>query len=268
MDRKRIFYGLEVKAPWPEILPSGRLLLEADRHMTLAFLGDVDYEHAAPLLSAIPSTSRKVGFSGRFSQCLFLPPRRPSCVSWHVDWITGGKELLRYQKQLESSLVDCALLSAQKIRKDFLPHVTICRGPFSINRWKKAFSPLPMIASSLHLYESLGHLRYKPTISFPLLPPFEELDHTADIAFNIYGESIQEIYLHACIALAFEHPPILSYIDLLCSPSSIDEIVAALNELILKIDSSEGAPFKAVSFHGSMEKLNEHVLKWEMIVDV
>ena len=38
-DQKRLFFGFEVKAPWPQGLPKGRILKEDQRHITIAFLG-------------------------------------------------------------------------------------------------------------------------------------------------------------------------------------------------------------------------------------
>jgi RNA 2',3'-cyclic 3'-phosphodiesterase len=43
---KRLFFAFEVDAPWPEALPSGRILEPSCRHMTLAFLGNIPF---APL---------------------------------------------------------------------------------------------------------------------------------------------------------------------------------------------------------------------------
>lgn len=265
---KRIFYGLEVKAPWPEKLPDGRFLCETDRHLTLAFIGNVDYDEAAPFLEKPPLPTRKLGVSGWFSKCLFLPYKHPRCVSWHVEWMTGFDQTLGYQQQMTDYLIKSSLLSEKVRNRTFLPHVTICRKPFLINQWKKVFTPLPLIATNLHLYESVGNLRYQPIWSHEVIPPFEEIDHTADIAFHIHGETVEEVYLHACIALAFEHPPVLRYIDQSTQVSSVDDIIIALNELITRIDSEEGCPFKAVSFHGSLEKTAHATLSWEMIVDV
>lgn len=268
MERKRIFYGLEIKAPWPENLPDGRFLLESDRHMTLAFIGNVDYEEIAPILKNSPLPQRTVGVGGVFNEGLLLPPRHPRCVSWHIDYLTGTDQTIAYQKQLTDYLVQQSLLSEKESKRPFLPHVTICRKPFLVNQWKKAFSPLPLMATNLHLYESTGKLRYEPIWTYHMLPPLEEIDHTADIAFRIRGETAEEVFLHACLALAFEHPPFLPYIPRNESFTTVDDIIITLNELITKIDSEEGCPFKAVSFHGSLEKSTNGTLAWEMIVDV
>jgi RNA 2',3'-cyclic 3'-phosphodiesterase len=268
MDRKRIFYGLEIKAPWPENLPEGRFLFEVDRHITLAFIGDIDFHSAETILKGTPLPSRKVGFGGFFDECLFLPPIHPRCVSWHVDWFSGKEDILTYQHELTSYLVHHKLLSENDLKRGFLPHVTICRKPFHMNSWKNNFHQLPFITTNIHLYESVGKSHYSPIWSFPLLPPFEEIDHTADIAFTIRGDTVHEVYLHACLALAFEHPPILRFMDGNYPISTVDDIVIALNELITKSDSEEGCPLKAVSFHSPIESTPNHTLTWEMIVDV
>lgn len=268
MAEKRIFFGLEVIAPWQEELPDGRMLAESDRHITLAFIGNIDYSLVEAVMPSIPIPYRKVGVSGIFSECLFLPPRHSRCVSWNIDWITGGSDVLSYQHQLSSYLIDHQLLNDNVLKRQFLPHVTICRKPFVVREWKKNFRTLPMMATNLHLYESVGKLRYEPIWTHTLTPPFEEIDHTADIAFRISGEDISEIYLHACLALSFEYPQILRFVNQSDTYTSIDDIVIALNQLITKIDSDEGSPFKAVSFHGNIEVTRDNVLNWEMIVDV
>ena len=57
-DEKRLFFAAELTAAWPEHLPSGRILEEENRHMTLAFLGST-----SPSISekAIPIPSFDIG---------------------------------------------------------------------------------------------------------------------------------------------------------------------------------------------------------------
>lgn len=267
-EKKRLFFGIEVKARWPEELPTGRLLYDHDRHLTLAFLGTIPWPPVEALLRSIPIPSFKVGLAGIFDQCLFLPPRKPSCVSWHVSWLEKALEFEHYQKSLSNFLVERKLIANKVHDRDFLPHVTLCRPPFSFTEWRHAFHAMPMITESLHLYQSLGRSRYRPIWSHRILPPFEEIDHTADIAFRIYGESLEEIHLHAMTALAFEDPRLIPLIKRNCSSESLDEIIIALNTLIAESDQNYGSPFKAVSFHGEIVKRGDGVLTWEMIVDV
>lgn len=264
-DLKRLFFGFEVHAPWPENLPSGRLLAASDRHMTVAFLGNVSYEKVYALLSDIPKPSFKIGLTGHFDKCLILPERHPHVVAWHQQWWDDTAILQRYQTEL----VQWFQANGFSFRntESFLPHVTLSREPFIKNQWLKSFTPLPFYIKDLHLYESMGSLVYKPIWTHPIKSPFEALDHTADIAFTIRGETLEQIYRHAQIALAFRYPLLIPYFSDRKEIENLDDIIIALNDMVSQIDHEIGCPFKAVSFHGELVK-EEDALKWEMIVDV
>jgi 2'-5' RNA ligase len=263
---KRMFFALDVKAPWPEKMPMGRFLDEEHRHITLSFLGHADFGKMQKSLDRFPYPPFKVGFAGVFSELLLLPPRHPHVAAWKVQWIDDAISLEPYQKILEAWLLEEGFMP--DIRDNFLPHVTICRSPFHPRQWEKAFRPLPMIASGLHLFESMGSLRYLPLWSCPVKPPFEEYEHTADVAYRIYGESILQLKKHAYVALAFKSPEILTHLSInKAEPAGVEDIIIDLNEAIARVDEQMGTPFKAVSFHGDIQE-EEGVLKWEMIVDV
>lgn len=265
-EKKRLFFGIEVFAPWPLKLPSGRILDESHRHMTLCFLGNVNFSKLAPLVTtSFPKPSFEVGKVGIFDKTLFLPENHPHVASWHVKWLDDATPLIAYQKECTRWL-NLQGFSLEK-KDEFLPHVTICRSPFDQKKWEKAFMKLPMMVKDIHLYESIGNLKYLPIWSHSLKAPFEEIEHTADIAFKIYGETILELYTHAEAALAFKFPPILDFLPDIKNVKALDDIVMALNQTILRADSEIGCPFKAVSFHGDFKEF-EQVLQWEMIVDV
>ena len=236
----RLFFGMEVFAPWPEEFPPGRTLLEPNRHLTLAFLG----ETSMPDLPSFPPPPFSIGLSGIFDKPLFLS----HVIAWHIHWLESG--LLPYQRQLAEWL---------GIKNDFLSHVTLAREPYDKHAWKESFQPLPMYVKNINLYESLGHSKYKIIWQHPIISPFEEIEHTADIAFIVRGE----LFLHAQLALAFHFPPMIRYFDER-KIVNLEEIVTALNRMIARVDSEIGCPFKAVSFHGTRNQTNE----WEMIVDV
>lgn len=267
MEEKRLFLALQVLAPWPEKLPKGRSLSEENRHCTLAFLGQTDYPTIVKALESFPSPLFHVGFAGCFDKCLFLPERHPHVVAWHIRWLEDAAPLNSFQKHLTNWL-QSQQLHPQHADRPFLPHVTLCRSPFDLHDWKKAFTPLPVITTSIHLYESLGHSHYQSLWQYPIALPFEEIDHTADIAFKVRGSTIQAIHQHARIALAFRYPPLLNYFLEAATADNLDDIIIDLNALIGKADQEIGCPFKAVSFHGSVERETDHILTWEMIVDV
>lgn len=265
-ETKRLFLGLEVSAPWPEKFPDGRLLETADRHMTLAFLGDTDYQKMSALLPSLPAFPFRVGIPAHFDRCLFLPERHPHVVAWHVNFWDGSAAIEQYQKQLQEWLRTHEF--HVNTRDQFLPHVTLCRSPFRIGEWKQNFTQLPLIIKNMHLYQSLGRSKYQSCWKFPLIPPFEEIEHTADIAFRICGANILQLYRNAFAALAFKFPTLLQFFSNPAAIESVDDVVMKLNEAICQADAKDGCPFKAVSFHGEIKQAEDQTLKWEMIVDV
>lgn len=264
MDRKRLFFGMEAIAPWPDEFPQGRILREGDRHLTLAFLGDTDFPKLAKALDQFPKPPLKTGIAACFEKIVFLPPNTPRVAAWEVRLLEEGDVFSDYQKTLVSWLGEQGF-SPQECRGEFLPHVTLARAPFAEEEWKRSFQKLPLVLKNLHLYESLGHSQYKIVWSRRTLAPFDELEHTADIAFRIRGTSLDQIYLHAQLALSFHFPLLVPYFDS-ATVKSLDEAVEALNRIIAKADAEIGCPFKAVSFHGTIEE--KECLEWEMIVDV
>lgn len=264
-DKKRLFFGLEVEAPWPHKLPEGRVLQESHRHLTLAFLGETDFSKLSKALNSIPLPSFTLGLVGKFDKCLFLPEKHPHVVAWHVEWMDKTDELISFQKSLTEWLFTQGFLL--EIENKFLPHVTICRSPFIKKQWEKSFEELPLSVNKIHLYESLGGLKYQPIWTHSLISPFEEIDHTADIGFWIRGNSLEQLYIHAQVALSFHFPNIIPYFPKQERIDNIDSIITSLNIGITRADSEIGCPLKAVSYHGNIhEKTN--VLEWEMIVDV
>jgi len=262
---KRLFFGFQVEAPWPEDFPSARLLDPSHRHLTVAFLGKTSYQKVQDFLERMPKPSFLLGQVGVFDSCLFLPPKTPRVVAYHMKALGYQNLLLNYQKELSHFLEEEGY---HMDKRDFLPHVTLGRSPFFHEKWEEYFFPLPMYYSSLHLYESLGNSHYQSLWNFPLQPPFIEIEHEADIAFHIYGETPEDIHLHAQMALSFECPALLKYLDSQKLKTSIEEIVIQLNEMVIEADREEGTPFKAVSFHGDICKKQERFYEWEMIVDV
>lgn len=256
---KRLFFGAEIAATWPTLPPDGRTLEESARHMTLGFLGNLEWETLQKQLPSLPRPTFRVGLVGKSTELLFLP----HVVAAHVDLFQMAK-LEAYHRALSSWLKEHAYPVDER---PFLPHVTIARAPFSREKWKEVQGPVPLFIAAIHLYESVGNLTYTPLWSHTLLPPFEELEHTADIAFRVRAEDLHLLHLHAKMALAFKYPPLLKYISNDSLENSLDDIVISLNELVRVADEEIGTPFKAVSFHGNVMK-KESLLEWEMIVDV
>ncbi len=265
MSQKCFFLGFDVKAPWPSFDLRGTILPSKERHLTAAFLGNTCFEKIKELLPFLPLPPFKVGLLALFDRCIFLPEKNPRVVAYHVKSFEKEDLLSLYIQKLFSFLRQKGF---ELDLRPFYPHVTLARSFFSKSAWEKQFVSLPLFLSSLHLYESTGNLRYQKLWDFPLIPPFEEIEHTADLAFSIHGTDLKQIDLSAQIALCFESPPLTSYLDFSFLPKSLEEIVMHLNEILYKADREEGIPFKAVSLHGHLEEKKNHLLKWEMVVDV
>lgn len=260
MTIKRLFFAFEVIAPWPE-LPKGRVIAEDTRHMTVAFLGNIDFNILEPHLKEIPLPPFSLGFSGHCDHIELLPPKHPHVVSWHA--VLPHIEVFEsYAISLDNWLK--ALGLDTHLRLPWLPHITLARSPFNVKEWNKAFIPTPFYSYKLNLYESFPNLVYKPIWTHMLTEPIEEIEHTADIGFHIRGETLEALYHNAFIALAMKFPALLAYKQ--SPPQQRDELVPKLNLALSQADAAVGSPLKAVSYHGEVQE--NHIWEWEMIVDV
>lgn len=266
---KRLFFGLDILSPWANTFPEGRILKEKNRHLTLLFLGEIMTSPLLNELSNIPKPGFQIGLVGFFDKSLFLPTKRPHVVSWHVDWLGQEHSLLYYRNELISWLKKLNI-TVKNEERDFLSHVTLSRAPFNKNEWESFFYKQPLYFNHVHLYESLGHSDYKSLFSIPLRLPFEELEHTADIAFLIRGKNLHQLFINAQIALSFKFIPLLNVVRSDVKVQTIDDVIIALNAIVAEADreSDQLCPFKAVCFHGDIEIESDQTLRWEMIVDV
>lgn len=262
---KRLFFGVEIHSPWPQQFPAGRMIDESCRHLTLAFLGNIPFDPLSHHLENISLPLVEIGTCGYFDECLLLPPRHANVVAWHATWWDDGGELAGLQSALSNWLSSLGYLLDNRPWK---PHATLCRKPFDGQRWMKTFKPLPFFTGSIHLYESTGNLNYFPIWSYPIRPPIEEIEHTADTAFLIRGRSVEQMFYHAFAALAFKAPDLLGYLDQAENIKTLDDVIIALNGVICRADAQIGCPMKAVSFHGEINELSNNILEWEMIIDV
>lgn len=263
MNTTRLFIGMPLQAPWPESLPKGRVLPQKARHATLLFLGSIPRSFVPTIIEQMPSIPLTSIASGFFDHLLLLPKHFPQVVAFGIEFLDPW--IYTYQK----SLVQIAKTwPSKEDRRPWLPHATICRRPFAAPDWRKAFMPLPCFAKSIHLYESLCHSHYEIIHTLELLPPFEEIAHTADRAFRVYGKNLQDLYHHAWLALAFQTPSLLNYREQNPTLRTLDDVITTLNRSISQCDQKEGCSMKAVSFHGEIEPFKDHCLQWEMIVDI
>ncbi len=105
-EPKRLFFGMEVVAPWPESLPKGRVLSVGDRHLTLAFLGD----SALPrFMQQFPRPAFRLGIAALFDRPVFLPERSPRTAGWHLQFLEHEDQLLDFQRRIVNWLTDLGL---------------------------------------------------------------------------------------------------------------------------------------------------------------
>lgn len=261
---RQLFLGLEVHAPWGDVFPRGRLIAPEHRHLTLAFLGRQSLPDLLEKLDSFPALPFELAPVGEFDRVLFLPKRQPKVVAWHVQWWDEADAVAGFR-------TDCVTWLRQQgyavDERPFLPHMTIARGHFSPRQWREAFHPLPFYTPALHLYESLGYSKYRCVKSFFFRPPFEEIEHTADLAFHVYGETKEQLFVHAQAALAFAYPELVRYRTAVETVDSFEGIVRELNRMLQRMDVDQGCPLKAVTYSGEITEDNG-VLSWEMIIDV
>jgi RNA 2',3'-cyclic 3'-phosphodiesterase len=233
--------------------------------LTLFFLGDCDLPSMVKLMQKIPDPGFRIGLAGIFDRPVFLPDIQPKTAGWHVRFLEQKTVFLDFRERLRR------WLEAQGVQLcvengEFLAHVTIARQPFEILEWKKAFQKLPLFLKNIHLCESLGRSHYEISWSHQILAPFERKEHMADLAFLIRGETYQQLFVHAALALAFHFPPFIRYLEEE-EIHGMDELIFQLNRVVARADAAEGCPFKAVSYHSVMVE-RENMFEWEMIVDV
>lgn len=262
MEEKRLFFGAEVSAVWPEKLPPARIIEEASRHITLAFLGNTSLPDLLERLREFPKPPFRIGLSGKCDKFIFLPDKHHArVIAGEISWLSSEDQFGAFRETFAE------WLGLEKEKRKFIPHLTIARTPFDVEQWSEIACQIPFFVSAIHLYESMGNLTYIPRWTYSFFPPFEEIEHTADIAFRIRGEDLSDIFLHAQLALAFKSPSLVAYISAEKQPQSLDEIIMALNQIVSISDLELGSPFKAVSYHGKLVS-KDNLLEWTMIVDV
>lgn len=243
---KNLFIGLSVAAPWDTLPPSGRAIDTTSRHLTLSFLGPVE---TATLPRPKELTLAPTGIA---TELLFLG----KTASAKASFLTQEDQLFHYRKD------------KLKESSEWIPHIALARRPFDDNLWEEWFEPFPFFCPEIHLYQSGTNtlpITYEQLQTYELMPPFVEIEHTADLAFEIRGSSLDELYLHALLALSFQAPKLITY-RTRERMHSLDAVVIALNEAISLMDAEWGCPMKAVSFHGKVS--GDPLLTWEMIIDV
>lgn len=133
---------LPLQAQWPGLRWQSR----DNRHLTLAFLGEVGEEHAQRLLQAAPLPVVP------FELALTAITRFPGAQG-RILAATGAatQPLLALHRQLEQWLADCSVTYADQGRP-LLPHVTLARLPAAFD------GTLPLLRMVLALQVTWVHL--------------------------------------------------------------------------------------------------------------
>lgn len=253
MKTSRFFLGFEACIPPLELPSSGRILRPESLHATIAFLGEKPIN-----LDSCPPLPWKIGFGVHCDQMVFLPKTTPRVAAFHFsEW---ESQLATYQKEILS------WLHPEK-PMDFYPHITIARAPIEQDLWLSSFTPFPALLTHFHLYQSIGHLEYVPLQTYKVRLPFEEIEHTADIAYTIRGKNLKQLHRHAQIALSWRAPLFFHYFSHF-QASCLEEIIIDLNDKLSLLDIEHGSPIKAISFHGDIIEKEPNLLEWEMLIDV
>lgn len=237
MTVKRLFLGFEVDAPWFKNMPKGRMVAPESRHLTLAFLGEIDCGKRLKHLEHMPVFPCKVGAAGICKELIYLPVKKPNAVALSFKWLTQEELVLRFQQELTVWLQTFGYLASSG-ESVFLPHVTLARRPFQTREWTEIFYPLPMITTHLHLYESVGQLCYKPIWSKRVLQPISRmvLPQNTCTAFHLMANSYKDLWIHAWLGVSFIYPQVIleNFSD--CVFEDLEGVEEKLNSILKDFD--------------------------------
>jgi len=259
-NTKRLFIAFECTISHNQKYPEGRSIFPL--HMTLAFISDTPIDDNIVFGEELKNCLGKIAPCGLGRQIVFLPSDNLRAVAIEVQELP--EILFEGQKKITAWL--SSLGYHQEKARPFYPHVTLARRPFEQGAWKEWFKETVVICSDLHLYQSKGNLEYESLWQIPFKAPFEEIEHTADFAFLIRGETVAEIFKHSQICLMAKFPELIPFMNFE-TPANLNKVISLLNKVISCADEEIGSPIKAISYHGKIEKRDDF-LEWEMIIDV
>jgi RNA 2',3'-cyclic 3'-phosphodiesterase len=170
MDTRRLFWGFEVLAQWPQFPQDGRIIEPASRHATMVFLGDTDHDILKPFIE-----NYKPGITaaptGYFDHIMFLPNKRKARVI-----SLGGKinEMSQCVGEVQRLKRGMEALGLRTEEREWLFHVTVARAPFRPELWESMLGErsglhVPFRLVSISLYQSMPNLTYKKLHSLPLM---------------------------------------------------------------------------------------------------
>jgi 2'-5' RNA ligase len=260
-NKDTLFFGAKVVCNWPKSFPEGKVISNANRHITLVYIGKVDEEMFVSILNKIPDCNFQIGSCGFFDGVLFYPKTKPRVCAFNIFWM--DEKVVDFTKNLTESVK-----SICNIEPITSYHLSICRSPQSTSDWQEAFSPRGFYVESIELLKSLGSSEYKCLYEKRFHPPFIEIEHTADLAFSVFGFSFIELYENGFLALGFKDEKIFEFWKKCSQIDLLEDVVIKLNEAIYRLDEKYGTKLKAVCFHMDVKKSEDLMYVWEMVVDV
>lgn len=258
-DIKRLLFGFEALAPWPDVLPDEKTLKARKRHLTLLFFGNTSYKKMYQHIRYMPKPFFRLGPVAVADSFLSLPHRSSNVLTWHVE--SFGENLIdEYQRVIFDYFEEKGYpLEGKK----FIKHITLGKNGSIIQEIKKNFHPLPLCFLNLHLYEKHQDEHYEPIWTYDLLPPFEEVEEGH---FFIHGESFQQLFLNAQIALAFKCPEFVPFLDQTYQVRNLQDGGVRLTTLINQAYRAVKLPIKKAIFpDGGYER--NGLATWDLFVE-
>lgn len=246
--KRRLFFGFEVDTPDQIALAAGKLLAKKDRHITLAFLGEVDLEILLTHLNHFPKPDFTDGFMGIFSEVLFLPPPHPTSVAYKATFPGKERSIRMFQQRLVNWLKVLGF-PPDEPEREWLPHVTFARKPFEFSPWRDAFQSCPFAVSKLHLYESMGDTKYEPRWTYSFKPVYE--------ATIVRGRIFTEWFFHMKAALSMRHPQLWEFFQDSSEPRSHREAYQMINRGIAAANAKHGLGINALVIGENLISIDE-----------
>lgn len=234
--KHRLFFGFEVETPDLDLAP-GKYLAKKDRHITLAFLGEVDLNTILAHLNHLPKPDFTDGFMGIFTEVLFFPPSHPTSAVYKATFPKKERSIRMFQQRLVDWLKILGLPPTDPER-EWLPHVTFARKPFDPKQWREAFHSCPFSVSKLHLYESMGDSKYEPRWTYALNPVYDQT--------KVRGKDFQEWLFHIQAALSMRHPKLWEFFQDTSEPRSHREAYQMINKGIAAANAKYGMGIPAL----------------------
>ncbi|MEM8728146.1 MAG: hypothetical protein AAGE99_05540 [Chlamydiota bacterium] len=227
-------------------------------YLTLLFFGNISYQTIHDHIRYMPKPPFRVGLVAIADSPLRLPKRSPDILTCRVEAF-GENPIDAYQRLIYDYFEEKGYdLEGKK----FVKHITLGKS-LSIEEAKRNFRPLPLYFSNLHLYEKHRGDHYEPIWTYDLLPPFEEKKRGH---FLLHGESFQRLFLNAQMALAFECPALVPFLDQSYVVRNLHDGGIRLKTLIDQAYRAVKTPIKQAIFsdRGDEEK---GLLSWNLFVE-